>query len=320
MANWRRLGDRFMIGVSRSLHYDYHKKRNWYQLILELRGSVIPAILPRVILCALLALVVSIMYSRGVEQVSIQLFGSLVPTVVLGLLLVFRTNTAYSRFWDGSKLWGTIVNTSRNLARGIWLYVIESKPEHRREKNEMLRLLTAFSISTKLRLRSEDLNQEVASLVPAESFDYLRTCNHPPLEIIFWLSNYLQKEYENQRINAYQLTELQKLIDTLVESMAGCERILNTPLPLAYAIHLRQLVILYCLSLPFQVVDELLWLTVPFVAIISFTVFGIEQIGLEIENPFGYDPNDLPLDRICRTLQANINDLTNFEPSVKYWN
>ena len=75
----------------------------------------------------------------------------------------------------------------------------------------------------------------------------------------------------------------------------------------------------YCFSLPFQIVNDLLWFTPPFVALVSFAIFGIEEIGIEIENPFGYDPNDLPLDQICRTMQINIEDLISLEPCTQHW-
>jgi putative membrane protein len=99
------------------------------------------------------------------------------------------------------------------------------------------------------------------------------------------------------------------LLNSLVEALTGCERILRTPIPLAYAIHLKQLLLIYCLSLPFQLVDDLHWWTAAVVALISFTLLGIEAIGIEIENPFGHDPNDLPLDEICTTMLTHLEDL-----------
>ena len=89
---------------------------------------------------------------------------------------------------------------------------------------------------------------------------------------------------------------------------------LKTPIPLAYSIHLKQLLLLYCLALPFQMVGALGWATPFVVALISFAVFGIEEIGIEIENPFGHDPNDLPLDAICHTMQQNLEDLISLSP------
>ena len=103
----------------------------------------------------------------------------------------------------------------------------------------------------------------------------------------------------------------------MVDSLGGCERILKTPIPMAYAIHLKQLLLIYCLTLPFQVVTQLEWWTAIVVMVVSFTLFGIEAIGMEIENPFGRDYNDLPLDTICETMKRNIDDLTKVEPITR---
>jgi putative membrane protein len=104
----------------------------------------------------------------------------------------------------------------------------------------------------------------------------------------------------------------------MVDVLGACERILKTPIPLAYNIHLKQILLIYCLSIPFQLVDELLGFTGLVAAVISFTLLGIEEIGREIENPFGYDQNDLPLDDICNTMLKNIEDLISIQPSVHY--
>jgi len=132
------------------------------------------------------------------------------------------------------------------------------------------------------------------------------------------IGEYLQQEFERNCINSYQLTAMLKLLDTMVDVLGGCERILKTPIPVAYSIHLKQLLLIYCLTLPFQLVTELTWWTAPIVGVISFTVFGIEQIGIEIENPFGFDDNDLPLETICQTIKINIEELINFIPRIKH--
>lgn len=295
------------------------EKREWLSLLTKIQPSVVPAILPRVMFCALFALVINILYELGIERLSLDVLGSVVPSIVLALLLVFRTNTAYDRFWEGRKLWGTLINTVRNLARTIWVSIPETTWEDREEKVETLRLLVAFAVATKLKLRSEAVNSQLANLMSQEKYDKLQNMNHPPLEIAFWIADYLGKQHTAGKIDGPQLTGMFRLVDVMVDILGGCERILKTPIPLAYSIHLRQLLLLYCLALPFQIVDDSSWLTAPLVFLISFTVFGIEEIGVEIENPFGYDPNDLPLDLICETMEVNINDLMSMEPSAKYW-
>lgn len=294
------------------------KKWNWFRVALQVQGSVIPGILPRVIFCTLFGLFISLIHQFGFS-VSWPILSGVVPSVVLGLLLVFRTNTAYERFWEGRKAWGILVNTVRNLARQLWGAIEEREPEDRRAKIETLRLLVAFAVAVKLHLRSEPLNSEIAALMAPEQYQILQRMNHPPLEIAFWIGDYLQEQHERDRLNTYQLSAMLKLLDAMVDVLGSCERILKTPIPLGYAIHLKQLLLIYCLSLPFQIVNELNWLTGLVVGLISFTVFGIEQIGIEIENPFGYDSNDLPLDTICSTMQRNIEDLITLAPCVRHW-
>lgn len=295
-----------------------NEKRNWLRIALRWRSSVIPAILPRVLLCSLFGVFISILYARD-YPVALPISTSVIPSLVLSLLLVFRTNTAYERFWEGRKQWGSLINISRNLARQMWVAIAENDPRDRTQKIVMLRLLVAFAVAMKHHLRGEKIDKELADLMPEKLYSKLKDMNNPPLEIAFWIGDYLQDRYNEKCLNPYQLTALFQLLDGLVNALGACERILKTPIPLAYAIHLKQLLLIYCLLLPFQMVSDLTWFTGFIVGLVSFTLFGIEEIGIEIENPFGYDANDLPLDAICQTMQTNIEDLITLAPSVCYW-
>jgi ion channel-forming bestrophin family protein len=288
-------------------------EKKWFKVALQLRGSVLPSILPRVLLCAGFGAIVAYLNIHG-WHLAFPGLAALIPNLVLGLLLVFRTNTAYDRFWEGRKSWGTIVVNIRNLARQIWVSVIDVTAADRQDKIAALRLLEAFAIATKDHLRQLPISPTVTGLVAIDQSRQLRKSSNPPLEIAFWISDYLQTEYQQGKLHVYQLTAMQQLLDRICEALGSCERILRTPMPLAYAIHLKQLLLLYCLSLPFQMVEQARWGTPFLVAIISFILFGIEAIGLEIENPFGTDPNDLPLDTICQTIGSNIEDLIQLEP------
>ncbi len=263
-------------------------------------------------MCTGFSLLVTLFHNQGMA-VSWPVLGGVVPSLVLGLLLVFRTNTSYERFWEGRKLWGTIVNTSRNLARQIWVSVETS----RQSKEQALKLIVAFAIATKQHLRQHPYDPALRHLVSPAQLDKLLEMNSPPLEIALWLGDYLQVQQLKGRINPYQLQAMTKQLNDLVDALGGCERILKTPLPIAYSIHLKQLLVMYCLALPFQVVSELNWWTVPVVSLVAFAVFGVEEIGLEIENPFGCDTNDLPLNAICHTMERNIQDLITLTPSIE---
>ncbi len=290
------------------------RERAFWQLALgRWRGSVLPVVLPRVMLCALFGAGVALAFEWGLP-ISLPVLGSVVPSIVLGLLLVFRTNTAYERFWEGRKLWGGILNCSRNLARRIWVSVLEETPADREAKVRCLHLLVAFAVALKQHLRGEQLHPIAGLQISAKHWQDFAQGAHPPMAIALRVADYLQQCYQRGQLNPYQLTAMMNLLDELVALVGGCERILKTPIPLAYSVHLKQLLMLYCLALPFQVVDYLHGWTSLVVGLISFAVFGIEEIGIEIENPFGVDPNDLPLDAICQTLQFNIDDLMRWPP------
>jgi putative membrane protein len=292
------------------------EKIKWMHTALQPKGSVMKATFKHILWSGAFGFLISLLYHFD-KPVYQPILGSVIPSIVLGLLLVFRTNTAYERFWEGRKCWGSIVNNVRNLARQIWVSVEEISPEDKDNKITALNLLAAFAVTTKLHLRGEAVNSELEDLMPSTKYIKLKIMNNPPIEVAFWIGDYLQEQYHRNCLNSYQLTSMQELLNNLVDNLGACERILKTPMPLAYAIHLKQLLVLYCFLLPFQIVQSLGWWTGLISALVGFTVFGIEAIGLEIENPFGYDANDLPLDTICETMKRNIDDLITLTPNAR---
>ncbi|MEH2065435.1 MAG: bestrophin family ion channel [Nostoc sp.] len=301
-----------------SLREKYHlykgEKLNWLQVTLRLERSIISIILPWVIFCTAYGILISFLNYLGLPIAfsdSNKILTNAVLSFNIGftLLLVFRTNTAHDRFWEGRQLWGALVNTSRNLTRGIWIIIKDKTPQDRLEKESILRLVTAFAVAMKLHLRSVPLDTHLASLMSEKQYLQLQDTNHPPLQIAYWIGDYLQNQHDRNRLNVYQLTTLHNCVDDLVDILGGCERILKTPLPLIYTIKLRQLLLIFCLILPLEIVDFLNWWTGLVMAFVSFTLLSIEQIGSEIEEPFGLDPNDLPLNAICNTISNNVEEL-----------
>ncbi|NJR66510.1 MAG: hypothetical protein HC772_16255, partial [Leptolyngbyaceae cyanobacterium CRU_2_3] len=123
----------------------------WFRFALKLRGSVLPAVLPRTLLCGIFGEFVALLHSLGLP-VALPILAGVIPNIVLGLMLVFRTNTAYERFWEGRKLWGNLINAVRNLSRNIWVSVLEENDSDRQSKTEALQLIMAFVVATKLHL------------------------------------------------------------------------------------------------------------------------------------------------------------------------
>ncbi|KAB8331658.1 hypothetical protein SD80_024610 [Scytonema tolypothrichoides VB-61278] len=299
------------------------EKLNWFQVIFRLEKSVLPVILPWVILCGAYGFLVSLLYYYGVSIGFPHKSGVLTSAILtfnvgFTLLLVFRTNTANERFWEGRKLWGSLVNTVRNLAQGIYIIVKEQSPNDKVQKEAILRLLVAFAVAMKLHLRAECLDKQVESLMSEIQYFKLQETHHPPLQIAFWIRDYLQHQHDRNCLNIYQLTALHKLVDNLVDILGGCERILKTPLPIIYSIKLRQLLLIFCLLLPLEIVSNLIWWTGVITAFVSFTLLSIEEIGSQMEEPFGHDPSDLPLDAICNTMERNVEELIMLAPSSEF--
>ncbi|KAI9265540.1 Bestrophin, RFP-TM, chloride channel-domain-containing protein [Helicostylum pulchrum] len=136
-----------------------------------------------------------------------------------------------------------------------------------------------------------------------------------PLEILFRVALYINQAKAAEKIESTLVSVTTSSIDILVNSLTAFERIVHTPIPKAYNIHLKQAVVMYIFFLPFALVDTVGWLVAPIVAIVSFTLFGIEAIGAEIENPFGYDDNDLPLNKYCEELKKEVEFIIYHIPS-----
>jgi putative membrane protein len=299
------------------------RRTNWLKFALQLKGSVILAVSQNVMWLTLFGAFISLLYYWKLP-VSQPILGTVIPGIVLGLLLVFRTNTAYDRFWEGRKLWGSLVNDSRTLAWQMGVMISESSPEDLVKKQAAMRLIPILMVAIKAHLRSEPENNELKELMSISQSDaqylQLQSVNNKPLQITKWIADYIQQQYQRGQtfLHFNHVPLLQSNLKSMIDSLGGCERILRTPLPLAYVIHLKQLVLIYCLLLPFQFVKDLGYLTGFFVGLVSFALLGIEEIGIEIENPFGYDDNDLPLDTICNTVKLDIEELIANNYAINY--
>lgn len=297
---------------------------NWWGTVFQLRGSIVMTVLPRILafcgLTATLALLKSLNQPLYLEQLG-NLNSSTIYNLTLGLLVVFRTNTSYERFWSGRKAWGGLVINIRNLAREIQFGVdepaedkpAEDKPAEDKPagtdataKQATLRLLSAFAIATKLHLRNEANNDELKSLITPDQAQALDPAQSRPLLISFWIRQYLQQQFVAGQIPAAILANMLALLNNLTIDVSGCELIISTPIPIAYRLYLRRLILIYCLTLPFRIVPESGWWAIPIMAFVSFLLMGIEELGQELENPFGYDVNDLALDEICQSITSNV--------------
>ncbi len=283
------------------------EQTNWFIKTLRIRGTVAAKVVPRAIVLGLLAIGVATLYYFEPElpwDFCKYLVNNVAFNLILGLLLVFRTNTAYERFWEGRKAWGEMVINIRNSLREISQGAEAKTPEAAAARSQAMQWLAAFAIATKLHLRNEPTDDQLDPLLQKAQIEELHHTTHRPLLILRWLEAY------NQRLPATPLTEtLRQRLANLTQGVTTCERILNTPIPYAYAIFLRRLILIYCLILPFGVVENLQWGTEVFVVLVAFVLFGVEAIADEIEDPFGKDANDLPLDDLCDNILNELREI-----------
>jgi putative membrane protein len=219
--------------------------------------------------------------------------------------LVFRTNSSYDRYWEGRKLWGAIVNESRNLGRAATV-LLAADPKL---VERLLRWAAAFPFATMHHLREARGLGPPAALLPPDEVRAALASEHPPLAVARHMSQQLAEARRRGLISDYLLVMLDQNVQLLIDYMGGCERIRKTPLPFAYVVHLRRALIVYCLTLPFALVEPFGWEAVFATLLIVYTLLGIEEIGVEIEGPFGDDANDLPLEQICATIDSNLQAL-----------
>ena len=288
---------------------DNFEKSNWLSTVFQLQGSVVLMILPRIFFFCGFAATVTFIYLQGLP-IYLEKLGDLTTNViynlVLGLLIVFRTNTSYDRFWEGRKAWGGIVVNSRNLAQEIRLSITTDSDHEQQQKNRALKLISAFAIATKLHLRGEAVDADLKALTTADQATKLATSKHRPFDIQFWLRSYLNDQLRSQKMSDGQHGMASGMLNDLMSSVSGCERILTTPIPITYRVYLKRLILIYCFGLPFRIIPDLTWWSIPITGVVSFLLLGIEEVARELENPFGFNLNDLPLDDLCKVIDRDV--------------
>ena len=224
---------------------------------------------------------------------------------VLSMLLVFRTNSAYDRWWEGRKIWGSVVNNSRNLSLKLSVILI-----HEKDKQEIKHLITNYIFCFKNHLRGKYIQEEFIS-TDTITISTFADANHKPNLIAKELYAKINSLYKNKELTGEQLLILNEELKSFTDNCGACERIKNTPIPYSYNIFLKKMIFLYCMSLPIFFGSEFGYTTVAITIIVLYVFASIELIAEEIEDPFGEDDNDLPLDDICGRIKTNLNEILN---------
>jgi ion channel-forming bestrophin family protein len=276
-------------------------------MLFTLRGSIVPAIWKRVVGMMVLAVLVVLLEHR-LPHTGVEL--GAVPLTLMGLTLAiflgFRNSVAYARWWEARTLWGELLVVLRNLARQTC-----SLPDGMpcEEQRQHVHRLIAYAHALRHQLRGSTPGPDLARwLSPAEAAALAQSRNPPNALLGLIGESYAQLRRDGQ-LDSILLASIDAQITRMSYVLAGCERIQGTPIPFAYILMLHRTVYMYCLLLPFCLVGSVGWVTPLMVGVLSYTFFGLDALGDQIENPFDRLPNDLALDAMCRTIEISLGEL-----------
>lgn len=284
------------------------------KLFFVLRGSILARIRGALLANVLLAVVVTAAHRALVDHRAVLV--STIPFTLMGLPLAiflgFRNSACYDRYWEARKLWGELLLRSRNLARQL-LHLVDwpaPLPHPRDLGDARVRVLlraVAFSLTLKGLLRGQPGDEAGLDglLQPAER-QALAGARNRPAALMMNQGADLAQCRRDGLVDSQRAVQIDATLSALTAAATSCERIKNTPLPFSYTLLLHRTAYLYCFLLPFGLVDTLGLVTPVVVAIVAYTFFGLDALGDEIEEPFGTEANDLPLDAICRGIEIDL--------------
>jgi len=283
-----------------------YNPKNWYKLIFALHKSDTLRILWKELLyIGLFSLILAyLVINFGSHIVILEKLTSVYSLVgfVISLLLVFRTNTAYDRWWEGRKQWGAMVNDSRNLAIKISTLTVDSET-----RDFFRRMITNFSVAMKEHLRDGVLFDELE--LTAEERRILESKNHVPGAIVQLLYQRVNQLKRSGDVSEQEAIILDTNLNALLNNLGACERIKNTPIPYSYMLFLKKFIVIYVGTLPLAFVSVFGYYAAIISTFVFYVLVSMEVLAEEIEDPFGTDDNDLPTDNLCIKIKDNVNEI-----------
>lgn len=273
---------------------------------LTLTGSVTPKVMKKVsfiVIYTSLVCYLCYLYPSAVLPIGPFEYGGL----IMGLILVFRINAGYDRWWEARKLWGNIVNQSRNLA------IILVNYTHQEEQGWILKItnmISALPYLMKDNLREKTNLHYLSHLIDIENIQQLHDSKHRPILLTSMIAHELKIARNNHGLDSFAFLRAQEQIERLIDAQGACERILKTPMPFVMAVKSRRFILFFLLMLPFALANVSLFICPLIAGIVSYALFSLDQIGIELQNPFSeQNLSHLPLDNICKTIESNVQEI-----------
>ena len=219
---------------------------------------------------------------------------------VISLLLAYRTNTAYDRWWEGRKLWGSLVNSSRNLALKLSVMLTDEK-----DKKFLRQVIPAYASILSKHLSNKEVSKMLYENIDLE-IDHQK---HKPNQVAKSIFEKINELYKSGKITGDQLITINNELQTFTDVCGACERIKNTPIPYSYSAFIKKFIFFYIMTLPFGYAFSLGYYSVPVVIFTFYVLASLELIAEEIEDPFGDDANDLPTEKISENIKKHVEEI-----------
>jgi putative membrane protein len=259
---------------------------------------------------------VTIAYNKwGAHSIIVDSLPASILGVALAILIGFRINNAYERWWEARRLWGAIVNDSRSIVRQSASFFVADDingitlNEAAYEKQQFAYRQIAFVYALKNHLRRQQNMEELQPFLPEAEFGALAKEQNIPNTILLFHADHIEQLREKGMIDNFRHMQMDTKLSALCDSMGGCERIKNTVFPRQYSVYTTSFIAIYSYLLPFILVQKSGWVTIPFTLLIGFIFFALDSVARGIENPFENRFNDTPMSSICRTIEINIKQM-----------
>lgn len=282
--------------------------QHWFRRLFVWHGSVLPNILFRLSLNFMVSCLAVLCYHWHEDfNVNLTLGPFSLLGVAIAIFLGFRNNASYARFIEARVLWGSLLITTRSLMRQAISLMPHPGGEHRR----FAMLLTAFTYALKHHLRHEPMAMELTRLLPAQDKAAVLASYSPCNRLLQLMGQWLGEQRRRGYLSDIDFQTIDTNLNQLSVILGGCERISNTPIPFAYSLIVHRTVYVFCALLPFALVTVLHYMT-PLVSVfISYTFIALDALAEELEDPFGIEANDLPLNAMAHTVESNLRDMIN---------
>jgi ion channel-forming bestrophin family protein len=287
----------------------FRDRHNFWREAFTWHGSITPLVIPYVFAFGLIATAIWLVAWFEERIYSVEIGLEIAPFEIagaaLGLILILRTNAGYDRWWEARKLWGGIVNQSRNLVISALSY----GPVDSAWREKFVKWAAAFPHVARCSLRGEQPSEEVVALVGSEDAAQIAASVHMPSFVAQTLADLLREACDVHDMDRMAFIQVDRERATLIDHIGACERILKTPLPQVYAIKIRRFITLFLLTLPFALLHRLTadWLVPLITMLVAYPLISLDQIGVELQNPFSKARiSHLPLGDISDNIERNL--------------